>query len=415
MAQPVLPSVAERFLRYVRIDTQSAEGVENVPSTEKQKDLARLLTTELRELGVTDAVMDEHGQVMGTIAGNVAHAVPAIGLISHMDTSPEVSGAGVKPQLHAAYDGQPIRLAEGLELTPEQSPELLAHLGGTIITSDGTTLLGADNKAGCAEIMTLVERLQREPRIPHGRLRVAFTCDEEVGNGTKFLDPAKLGVTYAYTVDGETPGEVENETFCADAATVTFRGVNVHPGYAKDKLVSAIKAAADFVALLPPRMAPETTEKRQGYLHPVSIKGGVEQAVLKLILRDFDQEPLRAQRGILEEMAAVVRRRFPRLGIELSFEESYRNMRFVLDQHPRVVQHALEAVRRAGLEPRLNLIRGGTDGSRLSTMGVPTPNIFTGGHLFHSRVEWIAVEGMLAAVETLVQLVQVWAEKSGAA
>jgi tripeptide aminopeptidase len=412
MAEPVLPSVVQRFLRYVQIDTQSAEGVDNVPSTEKQKDLSRLLAAELKELGVGDAEMDEHGQVLGTIPSNVSHAVPAIGLISHMDTSPEVSGAGVKPQLHPAYDGGPIRLADGIELTPEQSPELRTHLGGTIITSDGTTLLGADNKAGCAEIMTLVERLQREPGIPHGPLRIAFTCDEEVGHGTKFFAPRKFGVKYAYTVDGESPGEVENETFCADSVTVTFRGVNVHPGYAKDKLVSAIKAAAEFVGLLPPRMAPETTEKRQGYLHPVSIKGGVEEVVLKVILRDFDERPLRAQRGILEEMAAVVRRRHPRLVIELAFEESYRNMRFILEQHPQVVEHALEAVRRAGLEPRLNLIRGGTDGSRLSFMGVPTPNIFTGGHLFHSRLEWIAVEGMLSAVETLVHLVQIWAERS---
>lgn len=406
------PSVVERFLRYASIDTQSAEGVDAVPSTEKQKDLSRLLTRELQELGVQDAVMDEHGQVMGTIPGNVPQEVPVIGLIAHVDTSPEVSGASVKPQLHRGYDGKTIRLGEGVVLSPEQSPELRDHLGGTIITSDGSTLLGADNKAGCAEIMTLLERLRQEPKLPHGPLRIAFTCDEEVGNGTKFFDTTKFGAKYAYTVDGETPGEIENETFCADSATVTFRGVNVHPGYAKDKLVSAIKAAAELVLMLPPRMAPETTEKRQGYLHPVSVKGGVEEVVLKLILRDFDEEPLRAQRGILDELAAVVRRRYPGLVVELAYEESYRNMRFVLEQHQHVVDHALEAVRRAGLKPKLNLIRGGTDGARLSAMGVPTPNIFTGGHLFHSRVEWIAVEGMLAAVETLVQLVQVWAEKS---
>jgi tripeptide aminopeptidase len=409
---PEHPSVVERFLRYVRIDTQSCEGVENVPSTEKQKELSRLLAGELRELGVADAEMDEHGQVMGSLRGNVSHSVPAIGLIAHVDTSPEVSGANVKPQLHQSYDGGVIRLAGGLELGPEQSPELRDHLGGTIITSDGTTLLGADNKAGCAEIMTLVERLQRDPEIPHGPLRIAFTCDEEVGNGTKFFDVTRFGAKYAYTVDGESPGEVENETFCADSATVTLRGINVHPGYAKDKLVSAIKAAADFVALLPPWMAPETTEKRQGYLHPVSVKGGVEETVLKLILRDFDESPLRAQRGILEELAAVVRRRYPRLAVEIVYEESYRNMRFVLDAHPPVVEYALEAVHRAGLTPRLNLIRGGTDGSRLSYRGVPTPNLFTGGRLFHSRAEWIAVEAMVAAVETLVQLVQIWTEKS---
>ena len=223
----------------------------------------------------------------------MSHAVPVIGLIAHVDTSPEVSGTNVKPQLHPNYDGRPHRAPRGRGARPpEQSPDLREHLGGTIITSDGSTLLGADNKAGCAEIMTLVERLQRDPGIPHGPLRIAFTCDEEVGNGTKFFDVAKFGVKYAYTVDGERLGEVENETFCADSATATFRGINVHPGYAKDKLVSAIKAAADFVGLLPPRMAPETTEKRQGYLHPVSVKGGVEEVVLKLILRDFDEAPL---------------------------------------------------------------------------------------------------------------------------
>jgi tripeptide aminopeptidase len=407
---PEQPQVVQRFLRYARIDTQSREGVEDYPSTDKQKELSRLLAEELRELGVADAQMDEHGYVMGTVESNLDHEAPVIGLIAHVDTSPEVSGAGVNPRLHPDYDGGAIRLNDDHTLTPEQSPQLLKFVGGTIITTDGTTLLGADNKAGCAEIMTLVQRLRDDPSIPHGKLRIAYTCDEEVGNGVKFFDVGKFGADYAYTVDGETPGEVENETFCADSATVKITGVNVHPGYAKDKLESAIKAAAMFIEHLPLHMAPETTERRQGYLHPISISGGVEEVTIKMILRDFDEQPLRAQREILEGIAGRVRGAFPRAGVELTYAESYRNMRFVLEDHPRVVDNALEAVKRAGMDPVLNLIRGGTDGARLSFMGLPTPNIFTGGHLFHSRYEWIAVEGMQAAVDTLVHLVQIWAE-----
>jgi len=405
-----LPSVVQRFLRYVRYDTQSEEGSETYPSTEKQKVLLELLVKELKELGLADAAMDEHGYVMATLPGNVEREVPVIGLIAHVDTSPEVSGAGVNPQLHPDYDGGPIRLNDQYTLTPEQSPELLDNRGNTIITTDGGTLLGADNKAGIAEIMTMVERLQADPSIPHGTLRIAFTPDEEIGAGTKHFDVEKFGAKYAYTVDGESPGEVENETFCADSATLTVTGINVHPGYAKDKLVSAIKAASRFVELLPGDMTPETTEKREGYIHPVSIEGGVEQVTVKFILRDFDEEPLRAQRKIMAGIAEKVKAAYPRIELDLSYSESYRNMRFVLDDHPNVLEHALEAVKRAGLEPRLNLIRGGTDGARLSFMGVPTPNLFTGGHLFHSRFEWIAVEGMLQAVDTLIHLVQIWGQ-----
>jgi tripeptide aminopeptidase len=404
-----LPSVARRFIRYTAIDTQSSETSETFPSTEKQKELARLLVGELKQLGLADAAMDEHGYVMATLPGTVASA-PVLGLIAHVDTSPEVSGTGVKAQVHERYDGGPIRLSGGTVLTAEQSPELREHVGHTIITSDGTTLLGADDKAGVAEIVTLVERLREDRSIRHGTLRVAFTPDEEVGNGTKHFDVEKFGAKHAYTVDGESPGEVENETFCADSATVTFSGVNVHPGYAKGKLHSAIKAAARFVELLPREMAPETTEKRQGYLHPVSMKGSVEEATIKLILRDFEESALKAQHELLEGIAAQVRGAFPKVQVKVATEESYRNMRFILDQHRQVVDHALEAVRRVGLAPRLHAIRGGTDGARLCYMGLPTPNLFTGGHLFHSRYEWIAVEDMEKAVETLLQLVQIWAE-----
>ena len=408
-----LPTVVQRFLRYARYDTQSEEGVEQYPSTEKQKELSRLLAEELLALGLADAAMDEYGYVTATVESNITDKeVPVLGFIAHVDTSPEVSGEGVNPQLHADYDGGAIKLNDDFTLTPEQSPQLKKFVGDTIITSDGSTLLGADNKAGCAEIMTMVERLQADPSIPHGKLRIAFTCDEEVGRGVDFFDVEKYAADYAYTVDGETPGEIENETFCADSATVTFTGINVHPGYAKDKLVSAIKGAAMFVEKLPGHMTPETTEKREGYIHPIFIDGGVEQIVLKLILRDFDEEPLKYQRVILDGIARRVIDAFPGLQVDIDYAESYRNMRFVLDDHPHAMEYALEAVKRAGLEPVLNLIRGGTDGARLSFMGLPTPNIFTGGHLFHSRFEWIAVGGMQAAVDTLVELVQIWVEKS---
>ena len=407
-----LPSVVQRFLRYARYDTQSAEGVEEYPSTAKQKELSRLLAEELKELGLADAAMDEYGYVTATLESNVDTEVPVLGFIAHVDTSPEVSGEGVNPQLHENYDGGPIKLNDDFTLTPEQSPPLKKCIGDTIITSDGSTLLGADNKAGCAEIMTMVERLQADPSIPHGKLRIAFTCDEEVGRGVDFFNVEKYAADYAYTVDGETPGEIENETFCADSAKVTVTGINVHPGYAKDKLVSAIKGAAMFVDKLPQHMTPETTEKREGYLHPISISGGVEQTEIKIILRDFDEEPLRYQRVILEQIADRVKAAFPGLAVAIEYSESYRNMRFVLDDHPQTMEYAMEAVKRAGLEPILNLIRGGTDGARLSFLGIPTPNIFTGGHLFHSRFEWVAFSGMEAAVKTLVELVQVWVEKS---
>ena len=404
------PPVVQRFLRYVKFDTQSVEGVEEYPSTEKQKELSKQLVKELLELGLDDASMDEHGYVMATLDSNVDKDVPVVGLIAHVDTSPEVSGKDVKPQMHENYDGGTLKLGGDFTLSPAESDKLSNFVGDTIITSDGSTLLGADNKAGCAEIMTLVEQLKADPSIPHGKLRIAFTCDEEVGRGVDFFDVERYGADVAYTVDGETPGEIENETFCAHSATVTITGVNVHPGYAKDKLTNAIKAAAMFVDYLPLHMTPETTEARQGYIHPIAIEGGVEQTVIKLILRDFDEGPLLAQREILAGIAARVGAAFPEAAIALEYKESYKNMRFVLDDHPKVTEYALEAVKRAGMKPHLNLIRGGTDGARLSFMGLPTPNIFTGGHMFHSRLEWIPVSGMTAAVKTLVELVKLWAE-----
>ena len=407
-----LPPVARRFLRYVRYDTRSSEESSTYPSTEKQKDLQRLLADELRSLGLEDAAMDEYGYVMATLPSNVPAAVPVIGLIAHVDTSPDVSGENVNPLVHAGYDGGPVRLNEDLLLTPEESPALRRHRGGTIITSDGSTLLGADDKAGVAEIMDLLEKIKNDDSIPHGTLRIAFTPDEEVGAGTRFFDLRKFGANYAYTVDTGNTGEIVDETFCADSAAVIFKGINVHPGFAKGKLASAIKAAARFVELLPPHMSPEATEGRQGYLHPNSIQGGVEEVTLQLILRDFEEDRLGDQKKMLEDIAGVVKLNSPGIEIEINVQASYRNMRYILDRHPQVIEYAAEAVRRAGLDPELAAIRGGTDGSHLSYMGLPTPNISAGGDLFHSRREWIAVEDMEKAVQTLLHLVQIWVEKS---
>jgi len=407
-----LPSVAQRFLRYSVYDTQSSEISKTFPSTKKQKVLLKLLVKELQDLGLEDSAMDEHGYVMATLHSNVQTPVPILGLIAHVDTSPDVSGTNVNPQVHPNYGGSSIKLNETQLLTPEKSPSLLHHINDTIITAGGDTLLGADDKAGIAEIMTLLEQLQSDPSIPHGMLRIAFTVDEEIGKGMDFFDVNKFGAKYAYTVDTGTVGNIENETFCADSVTIVFKGVNIHPGYGKDKLASAVKAAARFVDLLPRHLAPESTEGRQGYIHPTSIQGSVEQVTLKLILRDFEENGLMMQRKILNDVLNVLKVDFPNVDSIISIKKTYRNMRLVLEKHPEVVERALEAVSRSGLEPKLTFIRGGTDGARLSYLGVPTPNLFAGGDLVHSRLEWISVEDMEKAVETLVNLVQVWIDKN---
>ncbi len=408
-----LPEVAQRFLRYVAIDTQSQEDAETYPSTEKQKDLGRLLVRELRELGLEDAHMDEWGYVFATLPGNTEKKVPVVGLIAHVDTSPEVSGANVRPLVHRNYQGGPIRLPkDGQMITPEDSPALAGCIGKDIVTSDGSTLLGADDKAGVAEIVTAVSYLLAHPEIPHGTLRIAFTCDEEVGRGTEHFDIEAFGADVAYTVDGESAGEIENETFCADGATVTFKGRNVHPGYAKGKLVNALKAAAAFIQALPQDKAPETTEGRQGYLHPVGLTGGAENAALKLIVRDFEEDGLRALEEYLFAAARRAEETVPGCSVEVKIEKQYRNMRLALEKRPEVVEYAMEAVRRAGGQPRLASIRGGTDGSRLTELGLPTPNIFTGGHNFHSKTEWICIQDMELAVRTLVELARIWHEQS---
>lgn len=406
-----LPPVVQRFLRYVAIDTQSADTTDDYPSTAKQKDLALLLVEELAELGLPDAQMDEWGCVTATLPASEGVSAPTIGLISHMDTSPEVSGTDVKPMVHSAYAGGPIPLRGDLEITPEDSPALAACHGHDIITSDGTTLLGADNKAGIAEIVTALEHLLDHPELRHPTLRVAFTCDEEIGRGTLHFDVERFGAKYAYTVDGEAVGEIENETFCANLMTLKVKGRNVHPGYAKNKLVSALKAAAAVLQGLPADEAPETTEQRQGYLHPVSVTGGVEEAVIKLLVRDFEVEGLDRLEKILAQVVADVVTRYPGIEIESERLEQYRNMGPMLAETPQVVELALEAVRRAGGEPKRSYARGGTDGAMLTFKGLPTPNIFTGGHNFHSLREWISIPDMSFTVQTLIELAQLWAEQ----
>ena len=409
----------DRFFRYVKIDTQSQEDVQDrYPSTEKQKDLCKVLTEDLKELGLVDAQMDEYGYVTATLPGNLpegkAENVPVIGFLGHVDTSPEVSGKDVKPIIHENYQGGDIVLPgdRSQVISASENAELQKYIGGDIITSDGTTLLGADNKAGIAEILTMVSTLKKHPEIQHGTVRIGFTPDEEVGTGTKYFDVKKFGADFAYTVDGEKAGEVENETFNAAVAVLKVKGVNVHPGYAKGKLVNSIRIMADIIKELEKYPAPETTEKREGYMHPYVLEGGVETANLKVLLRDFEMAGIREKEERLKEIKKTVSKRYPKASIDLEVKHQYKNMRLKLEENPIVVEYALEAVKRTGIEPELQIIRGGTDGARLCFQGLPTPNIFTGGMNFHSKLEWIPVQGMEKCVETLVHLVQVWAENS---
>jgi tripeptide aminopeptidase len=332
-----------------------------------------------------------------------------------VDTSPDVSGRNVNPQIHQNYQGGDIVLKNDPSqvISSEMNPALKNCLGHDIITTDGNTLLGADNKAGIAEIMGAVQYLIENPDIQHGPIRVAFTVDEEVGTGTKFFDIKTFAADYAYTIDGETAGEIEDETFCADTAIIRIKGVNVHPGYAKGRLLNAVKIAAHLIDQLPTnQMSPETTEKREGFLHPHLIKGGVEESEVVFLVRDFNVEGLKEKELYLEKLCRDLENKYPMSKLSLEIKESYRNMKIILDKHPQVVDYAMEAVSRAGLQPVKNIIRGGTDGARLSFMGVPTPNIFTGGHNFHSKKEWISVQHMAKAVETIVHLSVIWAEKS---
>ena len=405
----------DRFKHYVQYDTQSSEESETYPSTMKQLELSKRLVSELKDLGLKDVELTEHGYVFATLPSNVDHPVPTIGLIAHVDTSPDVSGKDVKPIIHENYQGGDIILPADKSQIIEfaNNPALKNCIGHDIITSDGTTLLGADNKAGIAEIMGALAYLIRNPEIKHGKVRIAFTVDEEVGTGTKYFDVKKFGADFAYTIDGETAGEVEDETFCADTAIVKVKGVNVHPGYAKGKMINGVKIAAEFIGRLPKdSLSPETTEKREGYLHPNTIKGGVELTEITFLVRDFTVDGLKEKETYLQNLAAELSQKYSPAYVDVEIKESYRNMKYKLDEHPQVVEYALEAVKRAGLKPVKNLIRGGTDGARLSFMGLPTPNIFTGGHNFHSQKEWISVQDMEKAAETIVHLLQIWVEKS---
>jgi len=409
-------SVLDRFLRYVQIDTQSDESSTTYPSTEKQFVLLRSLVDELRAIGLDDAAIDEYGYVMATVpATTTKPEVPVIGFIAHVDTSPEMPGAGVKPIVHRTWDGRDIVLPDAPDAILRQSeiPALAEQVGNDIVTASGTTLLGADNKAGVAEIVTAAEYLMQHPEIPHGPVRIGFTPDEEVGRGTLHFDVGKFGATCAYTMDGGRRGEVEIESFSADAMTFTFHGFNTHPGYAKGKMVNAIKVAATFIDSLPQHtLSPETTSDREGFVHPYVVNASVEKTAVRLLVRDFDGWGLEEKARMLEALAQKAVGRHPGSRVEFTREEQYRNMRQVLDTMPQIAEYAEEAVRRAGLEVHQRPIRGGTDGSRLSFMGLPTPNIFAGEHNFHSRLEWVSVQDMEKAVEVIVQLARLWEERS---
>ena len=412
MQSPVL----DRFLRYVGYDTQSREGADAYPSTPGQLILLRDLLSELQTLGLTDATMDDHGYVTATIPPtSTKPAVPAVGFIAHVDTSPEMSGAGVRPIVHRGYDGRDIVLPDDPEalLRVIDSPYHGECIGHDIVTASGLTLLGADNKSGVAEIMTAAEYLLAHPEIPHGAIRIAFTPDEEVGHGTKYFDVPAFGAHCAYTMDGGARGELEFESFSADAISITFRGFNTHPGFAKGRMVNAIKLAARFIERLPAdRLSPETTEALEGFVHPYVVQAGVDRTTVKLLVRDFVTAGLQEKEAWLVSLAREVVEGVPGASVESLVQESYRNMREVLDHHPLVVDCAREAIRRTGLQVRERAIRGGTDGSRLSFMGLPTPNIFAGEQNFHSRLEWVSVQDMEKAVEVIVAPAQVWEERA---
>jgi tripeptide aminopeptidase len=406
----------ERFLEYVKIDTQSREDSATFPSTPTQLELLKRLKDELIALGLDDICMDKHGYVFATVPSTSEKSeVPVIGFIAHVDTSPEMCGAGVKAIVHSNYNGEDLVLPDDPSsiISVSDNPLLLEQIGNDIITASGTTLLGADNKAGVAEIMGAVEYLLAHPGIAHGPLRIGFTPDEEVGNGTKFFDVERFAAHCAYTMDGETLGEVQVETFSADAITLTFHGFNTHPGFAKGKMVNAIKVAAEFITRLPREvLSPETTEGYEGFVHPYVVDAGVEQTSVKLLVRDFTSSKLREMERLVEQIAGEAVTVYPGSSVGIEVEESYRNMKEVLDNHQDVVENAIEAIRRAGLNPRIEPIRGGTDGSRLSFMGLPTPNIFAGEHNFHSRFEWISTHDMHKAVEVIIELCRVWEEQA---
>lgn len=408
-------SALSRFLRYVQVDTQSDPDSTSYPSTEKQKDLARILVQELHEIGLSDAEMDDFGYVYATIPATSAKAVPVICLCSHMDTAPDCSGTHVKPIVHRAWDGSDIVLPDdpSIVLRPADHPALREQVGHDIVTASGTTLLGADNKAGIAEIMAAAEYLVQHPEIKHGKIRILFTPDEEIGRGVDKVDMQRLAADFGYTMDGEKLATLEDETFSADGVTIEIQGVPTHPGYAKNKMENAARIAAEIVAALSHDTdTPEATSGKEGFIHTTRISGGLDTANLGFIIRAFDDAELQRLEDKLKAIADAVLARYPNSSMKFTVQQQYRNMKVVLDQHPQVVANAAEAIRRAGLTPVQRSIRGGTDGSRLSFMGLPCPNIFTGEHAFHSRYEWVSVQDMEKATEVILNLVQIWEEQA---
>ncbi len=403
----------ERFMRYVQIDTQADPESTTFPSTEKQKDLGKILAQELKEMGASDVDFDKYGYVYATIPSNIEKEVPVICFCSHMDTAPDCSGTNVKPILHGKWDGSDIVLPDDITqvITTAEHPYLKERIGDDIITASGTTLLGADDKAGVAIIMDLAQQLINNPEIKHGKIRILFTPDEEVGRGVNHVDMKKLGADFGYTLDGGERGSLEGDTFSADAAVVTIHGVSAHPGYAKDKLVNSLKIAGEFLDALPKNeFSPETTEGTQGYVHPISMNGIAEKTTINFIVRDFTTAKLQEHEARLKTILDETMARHPKAKADYVITEQYRNMREMLDKHPEVEANAAKAMERAGITPQVHLVRGGTDGSRLSFMGLPCPNLFTGEMAIHSKHEFVSVQDMQKATDMCVELVQIWAE-----
>jgi tripeptide aminopeptidase len=405
-------NIYARFEKYVKIDTQSDEKSSSFPSTKKQLALAKVLAAELRAIGAKRVKLDKHGYVTAELPATAKGKLPVIGLLAHMDTSPAASGAGVKPQLHRGWRGGDIVISRklGVILNTKNCPELAVCRGEDIVTASGDTLLGADNKAGIAVIMAAAEYLLAHPEIQRGPLKIGFTPDEEVGQGVKYFDVKAFGADYAYTFDGAVAGEVEDETFNADGVTIKIAGKSVHPGTAKNAMANAARIAADLVASWPENLLPETTEHREGFIMFTDISGGTEKAEVSGIVRDHDLKKLKAMEGQLAALVAAARLKYPLARIELAFKEQYRNMKAVIDKHPAVMANLLAAVRQAGLTPHITPVRGGTDGARLSFMGLPTPNVFTGGYNYHGRYEWVSLDGMNKSAQVLVNLACQWAK-----
>lgn len=404
----MMSNVVERFIKYVKFDTKADDASETVPSTPGQLILAKELGKELEELGLSDVSVDKNGYVMATLPSNIEKKVPTIGFIAHMDTSPDMSGSNIKPKFVENYDGGDIKLNDEVTLSPSEMTELKEYIGETLITTDGTTLLGADDKAGIAEIITAVEYLIKHPEVPHGTIKIGFTPDEEIGRGPNHFDVEKFGADLAYTMDGGAVGELEYENFNAAGAKVTVHGRNVHPGYAKNKMINSVLIANEYIASLPENETPQTTEGYEGFYHLNSISGDVEKTVLSYIIRDFDKDSFEKRKQHMQELAEELNKKYPgRVSIEI--KDQYKNMREMIEPVMHVVDNAVKAMELAGVKPLVRPIRGGTDGARLSFMGLPTPNIFAGGLNFHGKYEYVPVSSMEKAVEVILKLVDLYA------